>query len=168
MLAFQGSRFQYFLSVSPQEGPGRGDLSRWILEAQRLSSSCRLALVHTVILRASAASRKACLRPQEAVPGRVADVHANDCYATVRRPTSKRRGWQDGPAAAGDDRRLFDSPVRLRDRPRTLPELRRRVVFETGSAWPDLLVAGAIGALALTGASTVLKQARLELRSATS
>jgi len=37
-------------------------------------------------------------------------------------------------------------------------------VFGTGSAWPDLLVAGAMATLALTGAWTVLKQARLELR----
>jgi Co/Zn/Cd efflux system component len=41
-------------------------------------------------------------------------------------------------------------------------------VFGTGSAWPDLLVASVMGVLALTGASTVLRQARLELRSATS
>jgi len=32
MLTFLVSRFQYFLSVSPQEGLGRGDLIRWILE----------------------------------------------------------------------------------------------------------------------------------------
>jgi len=38
-------------------------------------------------------------------------------------------------------------------------------VFGTGAAWPDLLVAGVMGALALTGAWTVLKQARAELRS---
>ena len=62
MLAFRGSRFQYFLSVSPREGPGRGDLNRWILEAQEPSVSCRLTLVHTVILRASASTRKACFR----------------------------------------------------------------------------------------------------------
>lgn len=37
-------------------------------------------------------------------------------------------------------------------------------VFGTGSAWPDLVVAGVMGALALTGAWTVLKQARGELR----
>jgi len=37
-------------------------------------------------------------------------------------------------------------------------------VFGTGSAWPDLLVASAIGVLALTGAWTVLKHARSELR----
>jgi Co/Zn/Cd efflux system component len=41
-------------------------------------------------------------------------------------------------------------------------------VFGTGSAWPDLLVAAVMGVLALMGASTVLRQARLELRSATS
>jgi len=35
MLTFRGSRFQYFLSVSPQEGLGRGDLNPWILEAQK-------------------------------------------------------------------------------------------------------------------------------------
>jgi hypothetical protein len=34
MLTFRGSRFQYLLSVSPQEGPGRGDLNRWILEEE--------------------------------------------------------------------------------------------------------------------------------------
>jgi Co/Zn/Cd efflux system component len=38
-------------------------------------------------------------------------------------------------------------------------------VFGTGSAWPDLLVAGVMGALALTGSWTVVKQARTELRS---
>ena len=37
-------------------------------------------------------------------------------------------------------------------------------VFGTGSAWPDLLVAGLMGALALTGAWSVLRQARSELR----
>lgn len=37
-------------------------------------------------------------------------------------------------------------------------------VFGTGSAWPDLVVAGVMGVLALTGAWTVLKQARAELR----
>lgn len=37
-------------------------------------------------------------------------------------------------------------------------------VFGTGSAWPDLAVAAVMGALALTGAWTVLKQARAELR----
>lgn len=39
-------------------------------------------------------------------------------------------------------------------------------VFGTGSAWPDLLVAAVMAALALTGAAAVLKQARLELRPA--
>jgi Co/Zn/Cd efflux system component len=37
-------------------------------------------------------------------------------------------------------------------------------VFGTGSAWPDLLVAGVMGALALSGAATVLAHARGELR----
>jgi cation diffusion facilitator family transporter len=37
-------------------------------------------------------------------------------------------------------------------------------VFGTGTAWPDLLVAAVMGVLALTGAWTVLKQAREELR----
>jgi cation diffusion facilitator family transporter len=37
-------------------------------------------------------------------------------------------------------------------------------VFGTGSAWPDLVVAGLMGALALTGAWSVLRQARAELR----
>ena len=37
-------------------------------------------------------------------------------------------------------------------------------VFGTGSAWPDLVVAAVMGVLALTGAWTVLKQARAELR----
>ena len=37
-------------------------------------------------------------------------------------------------------------------------------VFGTGGAWPDLLVAGAMGVLALTGSWTVLRQARSELR----
>lgn len=37
-------------------------------------------------------------------------------------------------------------------------------VFGTGDAWPDLLVAAVMGALALSGAFTVFKQARQELR----
>jgi len=37
-------------------------------------------------------------------------------------------------------------------------------VFGTGSAWPDLLVASAMGVLALIGAWAVLKHARSELR----
>ena len=37
-------------------------------------------------------------------------------------------------------------------------------VFGTGSAWPDLLVAGVMGTLALTAAVTVVRQARGELR----
>ena len=37
-------------------------------------------------------------------------------------------------------------------------------VFGTGSAWPDLLVAAVMGALALSGSWTVLNQARDELR----
>ena len=41
-------------------------------------------------------------------------------------------------------------------------------VFGTGSAWPDLLVAGVMGALALSGSWTVLRQARVELRTASS
>lgn len=40
-------------------------------------------------------------------------------------------------------------------------------VFGTGTAWPDLLVATVMDALAFTGAWTVLKQARQELRPAT-
>jgi Co/Zn/Cd efflux system component len=39
-------------------------------------------------------------------------------------------------------------------------------VFGTGSAWPDLAVAALMAVLALSGAGTVAKQARLELRSA--
>jgi Co/Zn/Cd efflux system component len=39
-------------------------------------------------------------------------------------------------------------------------------VFGTGSAWPDLAVAAIMGALALSGAATVTKQARVELRTA--
>ncbi len=39
-------------------------------------------------------------------------------------------------------------------------------VFGTGSAWPDLAVAGAMAALALWGAATVLAHARVELRTA--
>jgi len=39
-------------------------------------------------------------------------------------------------------------------------------VFGTGSAWPDLLVAGIMGLLALTGAWTVLRHARRELGAA--
>jgi Co/Zn/Cd efflux system component len=38
-------------------------------------------------------------------------------------------------------------------------------VLGTGSAWPDLLVAAAMGALALSGAWSVLRQARSELLS---
>ena len=38
-------------------------------------------------------------------------------------------------------------------------------VFGTGSVWPDVVVAGVMGGLALTGSSTVLRQARAELRS---
>jgi Co/Zn/Cd efflux system component len=37
-------------------------------------------------------------------------------------------------------------------------------VFGTASAWPDLVVATIMAMLALTGAATVLKQARGELR----
>lgn len=37
-------------------------------------------------------------------------------------------------------------------------------VFGTGSAWPDLLVAGVMGVLALTGAWTVIQQAGSELQ----
>lgn len=37
-------------------------------------------------------------------------------------------------------------------------------VFGTGSAWPDLLVATLMATLALTGAASVLRHARLELR----
>lgn len=37
-------------------------------------------------------------------------------------------------------------------------------VFGTGTAWPDLLVAGVMGVLALGGAWTVFRQAREELR----
>ncbi len=40
-------------------------------------------------------------------------------------------------------------------------------VFGTGSAWPDLLVAGAMGVLALSGSWSVLGQARHELRTGT-
>ena len=39
-------------------------------------------------------------------------------------------------------------------------------VFGTGSAWPDLLVAVAMGTLALTGSWTVSRQALVELRGA--
>jgi Co/Zn/Cd efflux system component len=41
-------------------------------------------------------------------------------------------------------------------------------VFGTGSAWPDLLVAGVMGVLALGGSWTVTRQARSELRAAES
>ena len=41
-------------------------------------------------------------------------------------------------------------------------------VFGTVSAWPDLLVAVAMAALALWGAGTVLSHARRELRTAVS
>jgi Co/Zn/Cd efflux system component len=39
-------------------------------------------------------------------------------------------------------------------------------VFGTGAAWPDLAVAAIMGALALTGAATVLRHARQELAGA--
>jgi Co/Zn/Cd efflux system component len=39
-------------------------------------------------------------------------------------------------------------------------------VFGTGRAWPDLAVAAVMGGLALTGAHTVWRQARAELRGA--
>jgi Co/Zn/Cd efflux system component len=39
-------------------------------------------------------------------------------------------------------------------------------VFGTGSAWPDLLVAAGMAALALSGAWSVMRQARAELRPA--
>jgi Co/Zn/Cd efflux system component len=39
-------------------------------------------------------------------------------------------------------------------------------VLGTGTAWPDLAVAALMAGLALTGAASVLKQARLELRGA--
>ena len=38
-------------------------------------------------------------------------------------------------------------------------------VFGTGSVWPDVVVAGVMAGLALTGSSTVLRQASAELRS---
>jgi Co/Zn/Cd efflux system component len=41
-------------------------------------------------------------------------------------------------------------------------------VFGTGNAWPDLLVATIMGGLALSGAYTVLHQARRELAPAVS
>ena len=37
-------------------------------------------------------------------------------------------------------------------------------VFGTGTAWPDLIVAGVMGTLALTAAVTVVRQARGEMR----
>jgi len=40
-------------------------------------------------------------------------------------------------------------------------------VAGTGTAWPDLLVAGVMGTLALSGAWTVLRQARSEIREST-
>jgi Co/Zn/Cd efflux system component len=39
-------------------------------------------------------------------------------------------------------------------------------VFGTGSAWPDLAVAAVMGVLALTGARTIMRQARAEARAA--
>lgn len=39
-------------------------------------------------------------------------------------------------------------------------------VLGTGTAWPDLLVAAAMGLLALTGAWSVVRHARAELRTA--
>jgi hypothetical protein len=109
MLTFRASLFQYFLSVSPQEGLGSGDLNRCILEAKSRGFHGGLMLVHTVILTASALSRKACTRPKKGVPALLpkanscvtdkaclwANVGAIGCDATVSRPTNKRCGWQD-------------------------------------------------------------------------
>ncbi|MEW6706045.1 MAG: cation transporter [Pseudomonadota bacterium] len=41
-------------------------------------------------------------------------------------------------------------------------------VFGTGGAWPDLVVAAVMGTLALSGATSVVRQARAELRLANS
>ena len=37
-------------------------------------------------------------------------------------------------------------------------------VFGTGTGWPDIMVAATMAALALQGASTVLRQSLVELR----
>jgi Co/Zn/Cd efflux system component len=37
-------------------------------------------------------------------------------------------------------------------------------VFGTGAAWPDLLVATLMAVLAITGAASVLRHARIEIR----
>jgi len=37
-------------------------------------------------------------------------------------------------------------------------------VFGTGTAWPDLAVAALMATLAITGAASVLRHVRLELR----
>ena len=65
MLAFRGSRFQYFLSVSPPEGLGRDDLSRWILEARKRQIHVGLTLDQMLMFRASGPSRKACDGPEK-------------------------------------------------------------------------------------------------------
>jgi Co/Zn/Cd efflux system component len=39
-------------------------------------------------------------------------------------------------------------------------------VFGTGTGWPDVLVAAIMASLALQGAFTVIRQARLELQAA--
>jgi hypothetical protein len=41
-------------------------------------------------------------------------------------------------------------------------------VFGTGCGWPDLLVAGVMGVLALSGSSSVIRLANSELRATTS
>ena len=78
MLNFRGLRFQYFLSVSLQEGLGRCDLNPWILEAQKQ----RRPLVFVqddlppmrAILRGSAPSRKAKSDLEEPVPASLPKV----------------------------------------------------------------------------------------------
>jgi hypothetical protein len=65
--SLKGLRFQYFLSVSPQEGLGRRDLNPWILEVQKQQRP--LVFMQDdlpsmrAILRVSAPSREGQIRP---------------------------------------------------------------------------------------------------------
>ena len=55
------------------------------------------------------------------------------------------------------------APVPGRVKTRLIPALG---VSGTGSAWPDLLVAGLMALLALTASVSIVRQARVELASA--
>ena len=87
MLTFRGLRFQYFLSVSPQEGLERGHLNRWILEAQKrrrplVSMQDDLPSMRA-ILRVSAPSRKAKSDLEEPVPASLPKLDILDRQACL-------------------------------------------------------------------------------------